>query len=117
MTEEYKPDDIANEVLKATKNYFNSKRARDYCQRMYDDMLDKVFLDLKFNEEKISIEERKARSRQDKSSIEFRVQVSKAQEIMDNCKAELDRVLTKKEFILDANATSRAEAKLGNLIT
>ena len=86
-------------------------------QGMYDDMLDKVFLDLKFNEEKISIEERKARSRQDKSSIEFRVQVSKAQEIMDNCKAELDRVLTKKEFILDANATSRAEAKLGSLIT
>ena len=36
---------------------------------------------------------------------------------MDNCKAELDRVLTKKEFILDANATSRAEAKLGSLIT
>lgn len=117
MTEEYKPDDIANEVLKATKNYFNSKRARDYCQRMYDDMLDKVFLDLKFNEEKISIEERKARSRQNETSIKFRMEVSKAQEIMDNCKAELDRVLTKKEFILDANATSRAEAKLGNLIT
>lgn len=117
MTEAYSPNDIANSIYTATVNYFNAKRARDYCQRIYDDSLDKVFLELKFNEEKMSIEERKARSRQNETSIKFRMEVSKAQEVMDNCKAELDRVLTKKEFMLDANATARAEAKLGSMIT
>jgi len=36
---------------------------------------------------------------------------------MDDSKAELERVLTKKEFMLDANATNRAELKLGGIQT
>jgi len=36
---------------------------------------------------------------------------------MDNKYAELERVQTKIEFMLDANSNARAEARLGNLVT
>ena len=36
---------------------------------------------------------------------------------MDDKYAELERVITKIEFMLDANATNRQEMKLGSIVT
>ena len=65
----------------------------------------------------MSIEDRKARARTDETVITLRVELEKAQEKMDDKYAELERVITKIEFMLDANATNRQEMKLGSLVT
>ena len=65
----------------------------------------------------MSIEDRKARARTDEAVVTLREDLEKAQEDMDNKYAELERVQTKIEFMLDANATNRQEMKLGSLVT
>ena len=117
MMEDFNPNKIAEAKMKAIKEYRAAKRERDRTERLLDYQLDQTFINLKFNELKMSVEDRKARARTDESVIALRVELEKAQEIMDDKYAELERVNTKIEFMLDANATNRQEMKLGSLVT
>ena len=103
--------------MTAIKEYRAAKRERDRTERLLDYQLDQTFINLKFNELKMSVEDRKARARTDESVVTLRTELEKAQETMDNKYAELERVITKIEFMLDANATNRQEMKLGSLVT
>tara|TARA_E500000318_G_scaffold11941_1_gene10786 strand:- start:89 stop:439 length:351 start_codon:yes stop_codon:yes gene_type:complete len=115
--ESFDPNKIADAKMTAIKEYRAAKRERDRTERLLDYQLDQTFINLKFNELKMSVEDRKARARTDESVITLRVQLEKAQEKMDDKYAELERVITKIEFMLDANATNRQEMKLGSLVT
>lgn len=115
--ESFDPNKIADAKMTAIKEYRAAKRERDRTERLLDYQLDQTFINLKFNELKMSVEDRKARARTDESVITLRVQLEEAQEKMDDKYAELERVITKIEFMLDANATNRQEMKLGNLVT
>ena len=103
--------------MTAIKEYRAAKRERDRTERLLDYQLDQTFINLKFNELKMSIEDRKARARTDESVVTLRTELEKAQETMDNKYAELERVITKIEFMLDANATNRQEMRLGSVVT
>ena len=113
----FETDKIAHAKMTAIKEYRAAKRERDRTERLLDYQLDQTFIQLKFNELKMSIEDRKARARTDESVVTLRVELEKAQEQMDDKYAELERVITKIEFMLDANATNRQEMKLGSLVT
>ena len=115
--ESFDPNKIADAKMTAIKEYRAAKRERDRTERLLDYQLDQTFINLKFNELKMSVEDRKARARTDESVITLKVQLEEAQEKMDDKYAELERVITKIEFMLDANATNRQEMKLGNIVT
>lgn len=115
--ESFDPNKIADKKMTAIKEYRAAKRERDRTERLLDYQLDQTFINLKFNELKMSVEDRKARARTDESVVTLRTELEKAQETMDNKYAELERVITKIEFMLDANATNRQEMKLGGLVT
>ena len=115
--ESFDPNKIADAKMTAIKEYRAAKRERERTERLLDYQLDQTFINLKFNELKMSIEDRKARARTDESVITLKVQLEEAQEKMDDKYAELERVITKIEFMLDANATNRQEMKLGNIVT
>mgnify|MGYP001173433446 FL=1 len=115
--ESFDPNKIADAKMTAIKEYRAAKRHRDRTERLLDHQLDQTFIQLKFNELKMSIEDRKARARTAESVVSLREDLEKAQEDMDNKYAELERVQTKIEFMLDANATNRQEMRLGSLVT
>jgi len=115
--ESFDPNKIADAKMTAIKEYRAAKRERDRTERLLDYQLDQTFIQLKFNELKMSIEDRKARARTDETVITLRVELEKAQENMDDKYAELERVITKIEFMLDANATNRQEMRLGSVVT
>ena len=117
MMESFNPNEIAHAKMIAIKEYRAAKRERDRTERLLDYQLDQTFINLKFNELKMSIEDRKARARTDKDVIEYKILLEKAQEKMDDKYAELERVITKIEFMLDANATNRQEMRLGSIVT
>ena len=116
-SEGFNPDKIANAIHEAHINFFNARRVRDEAVRIRDYRKYQVYIESKFSNEKLSVEDRKAKAETDTTVIDFNKEIAKAQEIMDDTKADLERVLTKKEFMLDANATNRAELKLGGMQT
>tara|TARA_B100000989_G_scaffold36783_1_gene23350 strand:- start:2254 stop:2604 length:351 start_codon:yes stop_codon:yes gene_type:complete len=115
--ESFDPIEIAEEKMTAIKEYRAAKRERDRTERLVEYQLDQTFIQLKFNELKMSIEDRKARARTNASVIELKIKLEEAQENMDNKYAQLEKVITKIEFMLDANSNARAEARLGNFVT
>lgn len=116
-SEGFDPNKIADAIHKAHINFFDARRVRDEAVRIRDYRKYQVYIESKFSNEKLSVEDRKAKAETDTTVIAFNKEIAKAQEIMDDSKAELERVLTKKEFMLDANATNRAELKLGGIQT
>jgi len=95
--EGFDPNKIADAKMTAIKEYRAAKRERDRTERLLDYQLDQTFINLKFNELKMSIEDRKARARTDESVVTLRTELEKAQETMDNKYAELERVITKRD--------------------
>ena len=111
-------NEFAEEIYEAHVQYYEARRRRDYAETLLEDQIAKVFVELKLNaNEKLSVEDRKARTRADTDVIGCRIALEEEQKNMDNKKAHLEKVLAKKEMILDANATSREETKLGSLTT
>ena len=68
----FRPDEIADAKMTAIKNYKAAKRHRDRIERLLDHQLDQTFIQLKFNELKMSIEDRKARARTDEAVVTLR---------------------------------------------
>ena len=61
------------------------------------------------------MEDAKAKAKTDKEVTEVVSKLELAEQLMDESFAELDRITTKIELMADANATARAEMKLGGL--
>jgi len=112
----YDPHKIAEAKMEAIINYRKSKRMFKKLTRMLDKKLASRFLHYRFlTNEKHAVKDAEAKAKIDTEVQEVEVQLDKAEKLMDDAFAELDRITTKIELMADANATARAEMKLGSL--
>ena len=116
--EGYNPEVIANAKAKAVEEYRDAKRSYDRTERLRNYEIDRAFLqiDLEANK-KVSIEDRKAKSRLSTEVIALNVELEKEREKLDKAYVELERIETKIQMILDNNALKRTEMKLGTILT
>jgi triphosphoribosyl-dephospho-CoA synthetase len=115
--ESFDLNEFAEEIYQAHVQYYEARRKRDYAERVYKSEYDKAFINTKFNEQKLSIADREARARTNADVIVYQKALEDEQKIMDQKRAYLEKVLARKEMILDANATARAETRLGSITT
>ena len=112
----YDPHKIAESKMEAIKNYRTAKRIFNKLTRMKDENEKGRYLHYRFlSNEKHSVEDAKAKARIDPEVTEVVSKLEQAEELMDEAFAELDRITTKIELMADANATARAEMRLGGL--
>ena len=112
----YDPHKIAEAKMEAIIDYRKCKRVFNQLTRMKDEKEKGRYLHYRFlSNEKHSVEDAKAKSRIDPEVTEVVSKLEKAEQLMDESFAELDRITTKIELMADANATARAEMKLGGL--
>lgn len=112
----YDPHKIAESKMEAIKNYRTAKRIFNKLTRIKDEKEKGRYLYYRFlSNEKHSVEDAKAKAKIDSEVKEIVVELEKAEELMDVAFSELDRITTKIELMADANATARAEMKLGSL--
>ena len=112
----YDPHKIAESKMEAIKNYRTAKRIFNKLTRIKDEKEKGRYLHYRFlSNEKHSVEDAKAKAKIDSEVKEIVVELEKAEELMDVAFSELDRITTKIELMADANATARAEMKLGSL--
>ena len=112
----YDPHKIAESKMEAIKNYRTAKRIFNKLTRIKDEKEKGRYLHYRFLcNEKHSVEDAKAKARIDPEVTEVVSKLEQAEELMDEAFAELDRITTKTELMADANATLRAEMRLGGL--
>ena len=112
----YDPHKIAESKMEAIKNYRTAKRIFNKLTRMKDEKEKRRYLHYRFlSNEKHSVEDAKAKARIDPEVTDVVSKLEQAEELMDEAFAELDRITTKIELMADANATARAEMRLGSL--
>jgi CBS-domain-containing membrane protein len=112
----YDPHKIAESKMEAIKNYRTAKRIFNKLTRMKDEKEKGRYLHYRFlSNEKHSVEDAKAKAKIDPEVTEIVSKLEQAEELMDEAFAELDRITTKIELMADANATARAEMRLGGL--
>ena len=112
----YDPHKIAEAKMEAIIDYRKCKRVFNQLTRMKDEKEKGRYLHYRFlSNEKHSVEDAKAKARIDPEVIEIVFKLEQAEQLMDESFAELDRITTKIELMADANATHRAEIRLGGL--
>ena len=112
----YDPHVIAETKMTALKNHKEAKRMFKKLTRMLDKKLDSKFLHYRFlTNEKHAVKDAEAKANIDPEVQEIEIELDKAEELMDDMFCELDRITTKIEQMADANATLRAEMRLGSL--
>jgi hypothetical protein len=112
----YDPHKIAEAKMEAIKNYREAKRDFNSLIRQKDEKEKTKYLHYRFlHNDKHSVEDAKAKARTDDEVTDLNILLDDAEELMDKMFAELDRITTKIELMSDANATMRAEMKLGGL--
>ena len=112
----YDPHKIAEAKMEAIIDYRKCKRVFNQLTRMKDEKEKGRYLHYRFlSNEKHSVEDAKAKAKIDPEVTEVVSKLEKAEQLMDESFAELDRITTKIELMADANATARAEMKLGGL--
>ena len=110
----YDPHKIAEAKMEAIVNYRNAKRMFNQLTRQKDECEKSKYLHYRFfSNEKNSVEDAKAKSRVNDDVTDFNKLLDDAEQLMDEMFAQLDRITTKIELMSDANATMRAEMKLG----
>tara|TARA_R110002167_G_scaffold33372_2_gene107225 strand:+ start:1300 stop:1671 length:372 start_codon:yes stop_codon:yes gene_type:complete len=110
----YDPHKIAEQKSQAIVHYREAKRLFNKLTRIKDEKEKARYLHYRFlANEKHSVEDAKAKARIDEEVTIVNIELEKAEELMDEMFAELDRVTTKIELMTDANATNRAEMRLG----
>jgi|TARA_R110001592_G_C12792854_1_gene716185 hypothetical protein len=110
----YDPHKIAEQKSQAIVHYREAKRLFNKLTRIKDEKEKARYLHYRFlANEKHSVEDAKAKARIDEEVTIVNIELEKAEELMDQMFAELDRVTTKIELMTDANATNRAEMRLG----
>ncbi len=112
----YDPHKIAEAKMEAIIDYRKCKRVFNQLTRMKDEKEKGRYLHYRFlSNEKHSVEDAKAKAKIDPEVTEVVSKLEKAEQLVDESFAELDRITTKIELMADANATARAEMKLGGL--
>ena len=112
----YDPHKIAEAKMEAIIDYRKCKRAFNQLARIKEEKEKGRYLHYRFlSNEKHSVEDAKAKAKTDKEVTEVVFKLELAEQLMDESFAELDRITTKIELMADANATARAEMKLGGL--
>lgn len=112
----YDPHMIAETKMTALKNYKEAKRMFKKLTRMLDKKIASRFLHYRFlTNEKHAVKDAEAKAKIDTEVQEIEIKLDEAEELMDDMFCELDRIITKIEQMADANATARAEMKLGSL--
>ena len=112
----YDPHKIAETKMTALKNHKEAKRMFKKLTRMLDKKMASRFLHYPFlTNEKHAVKDAEAKAKIDPEVQEIDIGLYKAEELMDDMFCELDRITTKIEQMADANATARAEMKLGAL--
>jgi mevalonate kinase len=112
----YDPHKIAEAKMEAIIDYRKCKRAFNQLARIKEEKEKGRYLHYRFlSNEKHSVEDAKAKAKTDKEVTEVVSKLELAEQLMDESFAELDRITTKIELMADANATARAEMKLGSL--
>ena len=112
----YDPHVIAETKMTALKNHKEAKRMFKKLTRMLDKKMASRFLHYRFlTNEKHAVKDAEAKAKIDPEVQEIEIELYKAEELMDDMYCELDRIITKNEQMADANATARAEMKLGSL--
>ena len=112
----YDPHKIAEAKMEAIIDYRKCKRVFNQLTRMKDEKEKGRYLHYRsLSNEKHSVEDAKAKARIDPEVTEVVSKLEQAEELMDEAFAELDRITTKIELMADANATHRAEIRLGAL--
>tara|TARA_R110002096_G_scaffold101141_2_gene223734 strand:- start:146 stop:514 length:369 start_codon:yes stop_codon:yes gene_type:complete len=110
----YDPHKIAEQKSQAIVHYREARRLFKKLTRIKEEKEKSRYLHYRFlTNEKHSVEDAKAKAIIDPDVTEVNIELEKAEELMDKMFAELDRVVTKIELMTDANATARAEMKLG----
>jgi mevalonate kinase len=112
----YDPHKIAEAKMEAIIDYRKCKRAFNQLARIKEEKEKGRYLHYRFlSNEKHSVEDAKAKAKTDKEVTEVVSKLEQAEQLMDESFAELDRITTKIELMADANATHRAEIRLGGL--
>ena len=112
----YDPHKIAEAKMEAIIDYRKCKRAFNQLARIKEEKEKGRYLHYRFlSNEKHSVEDAKAKAKTDKEVTEVVSKLEQAEQLMDESFAELDRITTKIELMAAANATARAEMKLGGL--
>ena len=112
----YDPHKIAEAKMESIIDYRKCKRVFNQLTRMKDEKEKGRYLHYRFlSNEKHSVEDAKAKAKIDPEVTEVVSKLEKAEQLVDESFAELDRITTKIELMADANATARAEMKLGGL--
>ena len=112
----YDPHKIAEAKMEAIIDYRKCKRAFNQLARIKEEKEKGRDLHYRFlSNEKHSVEDAKAKAKTDKEVTEVVSKLEQAEQLMDESFAELDRITTKIELMADANATHRAEIRLGGL--
>jgi len=112
----YDPHAIAETKMKAIISYREARREFNSLVRQKDEKEKSKYLYYRFfSNEKNSVEDAKAKARIDPEVTEVNSNLEQAEKLMDEMFAHLDRITTKIELMADANATARAEMKLGGL--
>ena len=112
----YDPHVIAETKMNAIISYREARRMFNSLTRIKDEKEKARYLHYRFlTNEKHSVEDAKAKAKTDKEVTEVVSKLELSEQIMDESFAELDLITTKIELMADANATARAEMKLGGL--
>ena len=112
----YNPHKIAEAKMEAMINHKEAKRMLKKLTRMLDKKIASRFLHYRFlTNEKHAVKDAEAKAKIDPEVQEIEIQIDEAEKLENELFSELDRIITKLELMADANATARAEMKLGGL--
>tara|TARA_Y100001936_G_C15684677_1_gene462873 strand:- start:102 stop:473 length:372 start_codon:yes stop_codon:yes gene_type:complete len=112
----YDPHKIAEAKMEAMINHKEAKRMLKKLTRMLDKKIASRFLHYRFlTNEKHAVKDAEAKAKIDPEVQEIEIQIDEAEKLENELFSELDRIITKLELMADANATARAEMKLGGL--
>jgi len=114
----YDPHIVANTKYEAIINHRKAKRMFNSLTRIKEEKIKTKYLHYRFlTNEKHSVEDAKAKAFIDPEVTEINPKLQEAEQLMDECFAELERITVKIEQMADQNATARAEMRLGGLAT
>ena len=115
----YDPDRISESYKIALKQYKKLKREYKHIVEDKKEMEDRKFRYYKFEQsnEKVSDVTAKVSASLDQDVLAFKKPLREKEEEMDDAHCEIERLVWKKDFFFDSNATKRKEMELTRMET
>ena len=114
----YDPHMIAEEKKQAIIDYRQCFRLYNQLVDLKDKTINQRYLYFRFqSNEKNSVDDAKAKAKIDPLVLDIVEKLKSADQLKDEAYAEMQRVETKIQFILDSNSIKRAEMKLSGFST